>query len=97
MKNINDNQFEKDLSIISNLNEMSAPDFFYSRLKARIENETTLNEGLFPLKPIIIICVLTLFLFINSIMLDKDSNILNSTSDINMEAFAASYDQTISN
>jgi hypothetical protein len=97
MKHITDEQLEQDITIISNMKEVGAPGFFYTRLRVRMENEITLNAGVLTLKPIIVICVLTLFLFINSLLLGKDSIILNSTMDNNMEAFAASYDQTISN
>jgi hypothetical protein len=97
MKNMSNEQFEQEMNIISNLKEVSAPYFFYTRLKARMEKETTANEKAYPLKPIIVICALTLFLFINSLLLKNDSNIVNTNSSQEMEAFAASYDQTISN
>jgi len=38
-----------------------------------------------------------LLLFINSLLLKSDSNIVNTNSSQEMEAFAASYDQTITN
>ena len=63
MRNINDEQFEQDLNIVSNLKEVSAPDFFYTRLKARMEKEAKLEQFEGPLKPIAVICILTLFLF----------------------------------
>ena len=97
MKNMSKEQFEHEINIISNLKEVGAPNFFYTRLKARMEKEKLSNEIVYPLKPILVICALTLFLFINSLLLINDSNIVNTNSSQEMEAFAASYDQTISN
>ena len=97
MKNMSNEQFEQEMNIISNLKEVGAPNFFYTRLKARMEKEKLSNELASPFQPIIVICALTLFLFINSLLLKSDSNIVNTNSSQEMEAFAASYDQTISN
>jgi hypothetical protein len=62
-----------------------------------MDKENLSNELASPLKPILVICALTLFLFINSLLLKNNSNIVNTNSGQEMEAFAASYDQTISN
>jgi hypothetical protein len=97
MKNLSNEQFDKEMNVISNLKEVGAPAFFYTRLQARIEKDNLSNELVNPLKPIIVICALTLFLFINSLLLKNDSNIVNTNSSQEMEAFAAFYDQTISN
>ena len=97
MRNINDEQFEQDLNVVSNLKEVSAPDFFYTRLKARMEKEAKLEQFEGPLKPIAVICILTLFLFINSLIMEKESTVVQSSSNQDIEAFAASYDQIISN
>ena len=97
MKNISNEQFEHEMNIISNLKEVGAPNFFYTRLKARMEKENLSNELASTFQPIIVICALTLFLFMNSLLLKNDSNIVNTNSSQEMEAFAASYDQTISN
>jgi len=97
MKNMSNEQFEQEMIIISNLKEVGPPNFFYTRLKARMDKENLSNELASPLKPILVICALTLFLFINSLLLKSDSNLVNTNSSQEMEAFAASYDQTISN
>lgn len=97
MRNINDEQFEQDLNIVSNLKEVDAPEFFYTRLKARMEKEAKLEQFEGPLKPIAVICILTLFLFINSLIMEKESTVVQSSSNQDIEAFAASYDQIISN
>ena len=45
MRNINDEQFEQDLNVVSNLKEVSAPDFFYTRLKAKMERKQSWNNS----------------------------------------------------
>ncbi len=97
MRKINDEQFEQDLNVVSNLKEVSAPDFFYTQLKARMEKEAKLEQFEGPLKPIAVICILTLFLFINSLIMEKGSTVVHSSSNQDIEAFAASYDQIITN
>ena len=97
MKYMSNEQFEHEMKIISNLKEVGAPNFFYTRLKARMDKENLSNELAGPFQPIIVICALTLLLFINSLLLKSDSNIVNTNSSQEMEAFAASYDQTITN
>ena len=97
MKNMSNEQFEHEMNIISNLKEVGAPNFFYTRLKARMDKENLSNELAGPFQPIIVICALTLLLFINSLLLKSDSNIVNTNSSQEMEAFAAYYNQTISN
>ena len=97
MKHITDEQLEQDLTIISNIKEVGAPDFFYTRLRVRMENEQRLNEVAFSIKPVLVICALSLFLFINSLLIGNSAKIVNTNMNQDIEAFAASYDQTFSN
>ena len=97
MKNMSNEEFEHEMNIISNLKEVGAPPFFYIRLKARMEKENLSNVLANPLKPILVICTLTLFLFFNSLLLKNDSNIVNTNLNQEIQALAASYDQIISN
>ena len=97
MKRIADDQLEKDLMIFSDLKEISSPQFFYSRLNARMENESQSNSLGISFNPILVICVLTLLLFVNRLLIQKEMNLINKDMDQNIEALAVSYDQTISN
>ena len=97
MKNVNMDPFEDDLKIVSNLKGIGAPNFFYTRLHTRMEKEFSKDELTIPKKPILVICALTLILFINSLLLKYDSNIVSTNENQEIEAFAALYDQTISN
>ena len=97
MKHTTDEQLENDLSVISTMTAVSAPNFFYARLRARMEKESISNDLEYSIRPILVICALTLFLFINSLLLQRDTNLVNPNTNQNMEALAASYDQTVTN
>lgn len=96
MKHKNEIKFDQDLELFSKMQEIDAPPYFHTRLTARMGKDANARERL-AIKPILIICALTLFLFMNSLLLQKDSNLINTSSNQNIEALAAAYDQTISN
>ena len=97
MKHTTDEQLKNDLSVFSTMTAVSAPNFFYTRLSARMEKEWRSTELEYSIRPILVICALTLFLFINSLLLQRDTNLVNPNTNQNMEALAASYDQTVTN
>ncbi len=97
MKNISDEELEQSMNMFFTMKEVNAPNFFYTRLHTRMEHESNSNELTLPFKPIVVICILTLFVFINSFLLDKKSTLIIDNSNNYMEALAVSYDQTISN
>ena len=70
-------------------------DFFYSRLTARLANEQTQKDWVFPLQPIWMICTLAVFLLINTVILTQKSKSLK-TDEASIEGFANAYDQNIS-
>lgn len=95
MKNISDEQLENQLDIFSSMKEVGAPDFFYTRLHARMEKEVSLANATFSFKPVLVICILTFFLIINTLLIGKNTNVAKANSNNNIEVLAASYDQTI--
>lgn len=95
MKNISDEQLENQLDVFSTMKEVGAPDFFYTRLHARMENESTQLALQLPFKPVWIICILTFFLIINTLLIGKNKNLVNTNSNKNIEVLAVSYDQNI--
>jgi len=97
MKNNFDLQFDTDLSGFSSIKEVSAPKFFYTRLIARMESEKISSELVIKLNPVWVACTFTLFLIINSLIIAKTTFNSKLESNQDIEALAASYDQTISN
>jgi len=95
MKQLFDQQLENELSIFSTLKEVGSPDFFYTRLHARMEKKASLANASFSFKPVLVIGILTLFLIINTLLIGKNTIIAKANSNNNIEVLAASYDQTI--
>lgn len=97
MNNQSDKELEKELSIIDNLKLVKPPEFFFTRLKARLEKENQPNNWSLPLHPAWIIGVLVLFLIINSLIVTQDSKSSKPDTEYNIKALATSYDQNIFN
>ena len=95
MKHLSDEQLENELSIFSTMKEVGSPDFFYTRLHARLEKEASLANAPFSFKPVLVICILTFFLIINTLLIGKNTNVAKANSNNNIEVLAASYDQNI--
>ena len=97
MKHLQEDKLENDLTIFSNMKEVGSPNFFYTRLTARMEDESNSRVTGLSINPILGLCVLSMFLFINSLLIEKDTDIVKSNTDKHIEALAAEYDQTITN
>lgn len=97
MKHLQEDKLENDLTIFSNMKEVGSPNFFYTRLSARMEDESISRVTGLSINPILGLCVLSMFLFINSLLIEKDTDIVKSNTDKHIEALAAEYDQTITN
>ena len=87
---------DEHLESIQQIKEAETDPFFYTRLKARMENET--GEWSFPLKPIWVVSMLFIFLFINTFFLVTQSsgNKEMTTSGSSVQNFANEYDLTVS-
>jgi hypothetical protein len=88
---------DEHLQAFAGMQETGTDDFFYTRLKARMENRPQAGWNL-PLKPVWIVGTLALFLAINSFMLVQQfkTNKHSITSSASLQNFARSYDQDIS-
>ncbi len=87
---------DEHLPILNEMVEVGTDDFFYTRLKARLEKESGGAEWSFPIKPVWLVATLFILLAVNCFTLIKQSNstdVQNETSSI--QSFATSYDQTI--
>lgn len=86
------------LQSLAGMQEAGTDDFFYHRLKARIESDEQLQGWSLPLKPVWIVSTLLLLLVVNGFMLSQQSKTKNATiaSSPSLKNFAESYDQTIS-
>ncbi|MBK9570572.1 MAG: hypothetical protein IPO53_12125 [Chitinophagaceae bacterium] len=90
---------DEHLQSIQGMQEAGTDDFFYTRLRARIDKERSEQGWSLPLKPVWILSTLVLLLVLNGITLlqqakTKTTNTGVSTSSL--QNFAESYDQSIS-
>ncbi|MFT5885341.1 MAG: hypothetical protein ACI9IP_001801 [Arcticibacterium sp.] len=95
MKNRLNEEVQKTLNSLENVEAASAPDFFYTRLKARMENELSIQKSSFSwiLKPAFVVPTLALVLAINVLTVRQFLKNDNSeVSSINAEqAFMTEY------
>lgn len=87
---------DEHLQILQGMQEVGTDDFFYTRLKARMEKENSQQGWSFPLKPVWVVGTLALLLAVNGFMLSQQSKTTSTVSTSSLQSFAESYDQTIS-
>ncbi|GAB2816140.1 hypothetical protein [Ferruginibacter profundus] len=86
------------LESIEGLQQTGTGDFFYTRLKARMNTRLpTPNWGL-PFKPALVICTLCLLLIVNGFMLSRQfsNQKINAAEKSSLQKFAESYDLVVS-
>lgn len=91
------NKIDSALNSLDGLQKESAPNFFYTRLHARLENAQ--NDQVFNLfsfaRPVLLIVTLSLFLMMNTFMITKlykQKTIAKSSEKPSLQSFANEYD-----
>lgn len=90
---------DEHLQNFEGMQEAVTDDFFYTRLKARMQKEKSQPGWVFSLKPVWIVSALALLLVVNSFMLSqqfKNKETKSTASASSLQSFAESYDQIIS-
>ena len=98
MKKLDTPLVEEHLQSLQGIKEIGTDDFFYTRLKARMERTLEEEGWNFPLKPVWVIGSMALLLAVNVFMLSQQFKSKNSSSanSATVQGFAEQYDQTIS-
>jgi hypothetical protein len=96
MKNDTEKLLEQHLSLIDKMQEIGPAPFFYTRLKARMENEKTSGSWELPFKPVFVISILVTLLAINGILVVQEMKSVKTSTNKGIQALAASYDQVVS-
>lgn len=87
MENIRNNNIEDILSSLDDSQRATAPDFFYTRLVARMERGMPVrNNTGWRLKPVYVIGALLMVLAVNAVVLLKGQNGTNSFTADNDES-----------
>ena len=92
---------DEHIESLKGINEYVKDDFFYTRLKARMQNKNTDAGWSFPLQPVWVLATMVLLLVINVFMLSQKNTELSKTivdrnGTTTIKSFAEAYDQTIS-
>ena len=89
---------DEHLQSLREMLEAGTDDFFYTRLRARMERDQVQEGWTFPLKPVWIVGLLVLLLAVNGLMLSQQfkTGKTKTTTSSTLQNFAESYDQTIS-
>lgn len=96
MKNTSTGLLEDHLQLLDDMQEVGTDDFFYTRLRARMEARNAGEEWGFMLKPAMAIAALSLLLVLNGFLFYQFSTTEKSQSEVySIQRFAADYDQSI--
>ena len=97
-KNIQAPLTDEYLQSLREIKKAETTPFFYTRLKARMGKQIPVAGWSFPLKPLWLVSMLILFLFINTFFLVTHVKQSQEASDKNtsIQNFASGYDLSVS-
>lgn len=97
-KNIPTPLTDQYLDSLQQIKEAETDPFFYTRLKARMEKQMQETDWSLPLKPVWLVSMLILFLFINTFFLvtEVKQNKETSGQNTSLQNFASGYDLSVS-
>ena len=89
---------EDYLQSLQGIQAVGTDEFFYTRLKARMERERLPGGWSFPLKPVWVVGTLAFLLAVNGWMLSQQfkTTAAITTTTSGLQTFAESYDQSVS-
>lgn len=86
---------EEHLQILNQLKEVETDQFFFTRLKAKMEAKNAKPSWLLPVKPVWVLGTLIVFVVLNSFVLTQVWNEQRSVKTGTIQDFASTYGQTI--
>jgi hypothetical protein len=96
MKQDSNELLDQHLSAIDGMQEIGPDPFFYTRLKARMEKETSGDLWNFSFKSVWVIGLLITLLALNGLLIVQEIKSTKTNTDKGIQALAASYDQVVS-
>lgn len=96
MTNTSTGLLEDHLQVLNNMQELGTDEFFYTRLRARMEARKAGEEWGFVVRPALAIAALSLLLVLNGFLFFQFSATEKSqTEEYSIQRFAADYSQSI--
>lgn len=74
MKKITNEAFEEIWESVAGMQQAEAPNYIYSKIRNRIELQQTYSIVGFQFKPLLVLGILTLCMFVNMWMLNQQTN-----------------------
>lgn len=86
---------DEHLQAVEGMKEAETDEFFYTRLKARMER--AIEPG-FPLRPAWLVAILAVFLLVNTLVVSQEikTSKTTNTESSGFQNFASSYNLTVS-
>ena len=78
MENKNTTLLNDHLKSLQGMQEASTDEFFYTRLKTRMEKKLQQQGWVFPLKPVWVVGILVFLLIVNGFMLKQKSTMITT-------------------
>ncbi len=96
MNNRKTNLVEEHLQSLAGMQEAVTDEFFYTRLRARMEKSSGEKGWRFPLKPVWVIGTLAVLLAVNGYTLFRQTGMKKAIlpGNATLQGFAESYDQS---
>jgi hypothetical protein len=97
MDNQKDKRIDEILGSLDRPQRATAPDFFYTRLKARMQKESgvePVRPKSWVLRPVIVMATLLLVLLLNAFVFIQSGNDVSNVEDDSIQAIAAEYNLT---
>ena len=93
MKTDYNNKADEILSSLDNIQKAEVPDFFYTRLKARMDRESEVPSSRpWILKPVYTFAALVIVLLVNAFVLFKENGVKQTATAVDpMQSIAAEY------
>jgi hypothetical protein len=91
-KKLSNERVEKIMASLNGMQKAAAPDFFYTRLQGKMQNQQE-DKPFFLLRPVFITAALSIFLIVNIFsLLEIKMSTARSAKPATIEAFAKAYD-----
>jgi hypothetical protein len=85
---------DEHMQVLSQMQEVGTDEFFYTRLRGKLESANNQGGWVLPVKPAWVLATLLILLLVNGYVLTQEQK-EKKTTPYTIQEFAKSYDQTI--
>ncbi len=96
MKKRSTPNLDEHLQVLNQMREVGTDDFFYTRLRGRLQHTSSPPGWVLPFKPVWVLGLLLILLAVNGYVLRQEQKEKRYETTYTIQEFAQLYDQTIS-